>query len=73
MCEGEVSQVQVCEQEVSQVQVCEGEVSQVQVCEGEVSQLPPSCCCHTLQPALLPVVLTVHCAKQLCIFFFFHF
>ena len=33
-------------------------------CEGEVSQVLPSCCCQSVQPALLPVDLTVHCAIQ---------
>ena len=30
-------------------------------CEGEVSQVLPSSCCQTLQPALLPIDLTVQC------------
>ena len=31
-----------------------------QVCGGEVSQVLPSCCCQTVQPALLPTDLTLH-------------
>ena len=33
-----------------------------QVCEGEVSQVLPSCCCQTLQPALLHIDLTPYSA-----------
>ena len=35
------------------------------VCEGEVSQVLPSCCFQAVQPALLPIDLTLHCAIKL--------
>ena len=31
-------------------------------CEGEVSQALPSCCCQTVQPALLHIDLTLYSA-----------
>ena len=33
-----------------------------EVCEGEVSQVLPSCCCQTVQPALLHIDLTLYSA-----------
>ena len=36
-----------------------GQTNTPQVCEGEVSQVLPSCCCQTVQPASLPIDLTV--------------
>ena len=53
---------QLLQQQTDTPQVCEGEVSQVQVCEGEVSQVLPSCCCQTVQPALLHIDLTLYSA-----------
>ena len=32
------------------------------VCEGEVSKVLPSCCCQTVQPAPLPIDLTLYSA-----------